>query len=37
MVGLVSFGLPGHCAVKGYPGVYTRVSRYAGWIEEHAR
>lgn len=33
LVGLVSFGY--ECASKDYPGVYSRVSRYAKWITKH--
>jgi secreted trypsin-like serine protease len=33
LVGLVSYG--NGCGRKGVPGVYTRVSRYAKWIDEN--
>lgn len=32
LTGVVSWGRG--CGVKGYPGVYTRVSNYTGWIHE---
>ena len=35
LVGLTSFGVG--CALDGYPGVYTRVSRYLGWIRLYTR
>jgi secreted trypsin-like serine protease len=33
LIGIVSTGVG--CARKGLPGIYTRVSRYTKWIEEH--
>lgn len=32
-VGITSFG--NGCAMPGYPGVYTRVSRYNDWVRSH--
>ena len=34
-VGIVSFGAPNDCGVKGLPGVYTKVSSYIEWILDH--
>ena len=34
-VGIVSFGAPNDCGVKGLPGVYTKVSSYMKWILDH--
>ena len=31
--GLVSFGFG--CGVDGFPGVYTEVSYYIEWVDEH--
>jgi hypothetical protein len=33
-VGIVSWG-PIHCAMAGHPSVFTRVSAFAGWIQQH--
>jgi secreted trypsin-like serine protease len=32
-VGVVSWGKP--CAHEGHPTVYTRISKYADWINKH--
>ncbi|MCW2967573.1 MAG: putative trypsin-like protease [Solirubrobacteraceae bacterium] len=34
LIGTVSYGQG--CGHKGVPGVYTRISRYASWIDQHA-
>lgn len=34
LLGLTSFGF--QCAAPGLLGVYTDISHYLGWIEEHS-
>lgn len=36
LAGLVSYG-PSQCGLKGWPGVYTRVSSYLEWIQSNIR
>ena len=33
LVGIVSYGIG--CGLANYPGVYTRISTHADWIERH--
>lgn len=33
LIGVVSTGVG--CARKGLPGIYTRISRYAKWVESN--
>ncbi|XP_031332996.1 phenoloxidase-activating factor 3-like isoform X2 [Photinus pyralis] len=34
LTGVVSFGPNQPCGIKGYPGLYTHVSKYVEWIQE---
>lgn len=36
LAGIVSYG-PVPCGIKDWPGVYTRVSKYIGWIARHMK
>ncbi|XP_063709466.1 serine protease easter-like [Culicoides brevitarsis] len=36
LAGMVSFG-PKPCGMKGWPGVYTKISEYIEWIEAHVK
>jgi secreted trypsin-like serine protease len=33
-IGIVSFG--NRCAEPGYPGVYTRLTKFLPWIQDNA-
>jgi len=35
LIGVVSWGLPGGCAIDGFPGVYSRVTEKMSWILEN--
>lgn len=35
VIGVVSFGKG--CGVPNFPGVYTNVAAYRGWIDKHLR
>lgn len=36
LAGVVSYG-PQECGLAGWPGVYTRVSKYLDWIQQKLR